>query len=144
MAYIIMFKSHRETGSACIGPVPVLVKLCICIRGTWLKSWPVCQVSWFFREFRANNVLRVRWLYVGTSGSYPRGLSQSEVSYEHSPIVSGYGATNIWNSRSSEPFVQDRGHSWVWQYRKFNDIVPSSCLICVRTPFFQVIVYMKM
>jgi hypothetical protein len=79
----------------------------------------------------------VQWLYVITSGSYSWGNSQSEISYEHRPVLNGYGAKGIWNSRRSEPYVQHRGYSCVLQNRKFDDVVPLFCLICVRSPCFS-------
>jgi hypothetical protein len=62
----------------------------------------------------------VWWLHVSTSGSYSWGYSQSEISHEHTSIPSGYGATDVSNSRWFEPHIKHQSHSYVLNNLKHN------------------------
>jgi hypothetical protein len=53
------------------------------------------------------------------------------------PFLIGYGAVCIWNSIWLEPYVVHQGHFCVLQHRKFDDVVPLFCLLCVHTPSFS-------
>jgi hypothetical protein len=51
-----------------------------------------------------------------------------------SPILSGYGAVDILNSRRFVPHLERQGQSCVLQHRKFDVVVSLFCPLCVLTP----------
>jgi hypothetical protein len=66
-----------------------------------------------------------------------RSFPVGDVIMNTGPILSGYGAMDIWNSRWYELHVEHLSHLCILQHRKFGDVVPFFCPLCIHTSCFS-------